>query len=62
MDKRAYRTGIDAAYRISALRIISVFRMVSTDAAVVIAGKMPLKLLVSIEKRKHDTKKENLFK
>ena len=48
MDKRSYRTGMDAAYRRSALRIISAFRTVSTVAAVVIAGMMPLRLVVWI--------------
>ena len=52
MDKRTYRTGMDAAYRRSALRVISASRTVSTDAAVVIAGMMPLKLVVDIERRK----------
>ena len=34
MNKRTYRTGIEAAYRRSALRVISAFRRVLTDAAV----------------------------
>ena len=40
MDKTTHRTGIEAAYRRSALRIIFAFRMVPTIAAVVIAGMM----------------------
>ena len=36
MNQRTYRPGIKAAYRRSALRVISVFRTVSIDAAVVI--------------------------
>ena len=51
MDKRSYRTGIDAVYRSFAFRAISAFRSVSTDAAVVIAGIMHLKLVVDIERR-----------
>ena len=35
VKKRTYRIGIDAAYRKSALRLISAFYTVSTDAAVV---------------------------
>ena len=31
--------------------------MVSTDAAVVIAVMMPLKLVVDVEKKKHDTRR-----
>ena len=54
MDKKIYRTPIYAAKR-SALRIISVFNAVSTYAAVVVAGMMPLKLEVDIERRKHNT-------
>ena len=57
MDKRSYRTGMDAAYTRSALRVISAFRTVSTDAAVVIAGMMPLRLIVDIERRKHDSRR-----
>ena len=57
MDKRSYRTGMDAAYRRSALRVISTFRTVSTDAVVVIAGMMPLRLVVDIERRKHDSRR-----
>ena len=53
--KRIYRTGIEAAYMRSALRVISAFRTVSTDAAVVIAGMMLLKLVKAVEKRKHNT-------
>ena len=33
MNKRTYRTGMDAAYRRFTLSVISVFRTVSTDAA-----------------------------
>lgn len=52
MDKKTYRIGVDGAYRRSALRVISAFRTVSTDAALVIAGMMPLRMLVEIERRK----------
>ena len=57
MNKRIYSTGIDAAYWRSALSVISAFRKVATDAAaaVGIAGMIPLKLVVDIETRKHDT-------
>ena len=58
MDKRSYRTGIDAAYRRSAFRVISAFHTVSTDAAMVIAGMVPLKLVVNIERRKHNIRSE----
>ena len=58
MDKSSIGgTGMDAAYRRSALRVISAFRTVSTDAAVVIAGMMPLRLVVDIERRKHDSRR-----
>ena len=40
----------------SALRVIFAFCMVSTDAAVVIAGIMPLTLVVDIERKQYDTK------
>ena len=55
MDKRTYRTGIDAAYRRSALSVLSSFQAVSTDAAVVMTWMIPLKLVVDIKKKKHDT-------
>ena len=58
MHQRTVRTGIYAAYRRSALRVISAFRTVSTDAVVVIAGMIHLKLVEDIEKRKHDTRRE----
>ena len=54
MDKRTYRTGMDAAYRRSVLRVIFASCTVSTDAAVVIAGMMPLKVVVDIKERKHE--------
>ena len=57
VDKRTYKTGKDVAYRRSALRVIFAFRTLSTDAAVVIAGIMPLKLIVDLERRKYDTRK-----
>ena len=41
----------------SGLRVISAFHTVSTDAAVVIAGMMPLKLLVDVKGRKRDTRR-----
>ena len=40
MDKRTYRRGVNAGNRRSALRLISAFGTMSTDAAVVIAGMM----------------------
>ena len=58
MDKSPYKSGMNAAYRRSALSVISAFRMVSKNAAVVIAGMMALKLVVDIEKRKHYTRRE----
>ena len=54
--KRTNRTGIDAAYRRSALRVISPFRTVSTHVVVVIARMMPLKLM-DVERRKHDARR-----
>ena len=40
----------------SALRIVSsFFRTVSMDAALVIAGMMPLQMLIEVERRKHLT-------
>ena len=53
MDKRTYRTGIDAAYRRSALTVLSAFPTVSTDTTVVM---IPLKVTVDMEKRKHETR------
>ena len=57
MDKNIYRSGIEAAYRRSALRVTSAFHMVSTEMAMVIAGMMPLKLVVDLERRNHNTKR-----
>ena len=48
------RTGIETAYRRTALRVITAFRTVSTNAAVVIVGMMPLRLL-DLKRKKHDT-------
>ena len=47
MDKWTYRAGIEAAYRRSALELISASRTISTDVALVIVGMMPLMLLLS---------------
>ena len=38
MDKKTYRVGVDRAYTVSALGVVTGFRTVSTDAALVIAG------------------------
>ena len=57
MDKRTDSAGIKAAYRRSALRVISAFRTVPADATLVIAGMMLLRLGVDVEKRKRDTKR-----
>ena len=46
-----------AAYRRSALKIISAFHTMSTDSAVMIEGIMPLKLVVDKEKKKHYTRR-----
>ena len=51
MDRRIYKTGIEAAYRGSSLKVLFVFRTVCTDAAMVIAGMMLLRLVVDVEKR-----------
>ena len=48
---------IEVAYRRSALNVISTFNTVSTDAAVVISGMIPVKLIVDIERRKHGTRR-----
>ena len=48
MDKRTYSTEIIAAFRRSAIRVISALRTVSTDAAMVIAGISPLKLVADV--------------
>ena len=53
MDKKTYRIGVDGVYRGSALRVLSAIRKVSTDAALVIAGRMTLRMLVELERRKH---------
>ena len=58
MDKRTSRTVIYVACRRSALGVISAFRTVPKDTAVVIEGIMPLKLVMDIESRKHDTRRE----
>ena len=50
--KRTYTIGIEETYRRSVLRVISAFRTVSTDTAVVITEMMPLKLVVVVERRK----------
>ena len=57
MNKTIYRIEIEAAYRKSALKFISAFRTVSTGASVVIAGMMPLGLIVDVKKRKRDTRR-----
>lgn len=44
-DKKAYVRTMEAAYRRSALRTICAYRTVSTDAALVIAGMIPVDLL-----------------
>ena len=62
MNKRTYRTVIEAAYRRSALRAISAFRTVSTDAAVVIAGMMPLGLVVEYAMEKWQQNWVNSYK
>ena len=54
MDKRSYRTGMDVAYRISALSFISAIRMVFTDAAVVTADMMSL---VDVKRKKRDIRR-----
>ena len=56
MHRRTYRTGIEVAYRRSALRVKPAFRTESTDAAVVIAGMMLLKLVVDVKRRKLNTR------
>ena len=48
--------GIDAAFRRSAFRVIFAFHTVSADAVVLIAGMILLRLVVDIERRKHDTR------
>ena len=53
MDKKTYRIVVDGAYRRSALRVVSAYRTVSTDAALVIAGMMLLRMLVKVERRNH---------
>ena len=58
MDKKSYRIGVDGAYRRSALRVVSVFCTVSTDAALLIAGMMPLRMLVESRKEKIYEKQE----
>ena len=55
MNKMIYRIGIEAAYRSSVLRVISAFRTVLTDAALVIAGMVSLALIV--ERRKRNTRR-----
>ena len=53
--KKTYRIEVDATYKRSALQVVSAFRTVSTDAALVIAGMMLLRILVEVERRKHLT-------
>ena len=57
MDKRIYETGIEATYKRSVLWVISTVLAVFIDAAVVIAGIKLLKLVVDVERRKHDTRR-----
>ena len=54
MIKRTYRIGVEEAYRRSALRDISAFRTVLTDAAVMVA----VGLVVDVEMRKRDTRRD----
>ena len=56
MHMRTYRIRIEAAYKRSALRVISAFRTVSADATVVIAGMLPLGLVVDLERKKSNTR------
>ena len=55
MEKKTYRIGLDSVYRRSALRVISAFHTLSTEAALVIAEMMPLRILVDVERRKYLT-------
>ena len=54
MGRMTHSIGTEAPYRISSRRVISAFRTVSADAAVVITGMMTLKLVVDVERRKRD--------
>ena len=53
MDKNLYRIGVDGLYRRSALRVVSAFRTVSADAALVIAEMVLIRMLVEVEGRKY---------
>ena len=56
MEKKTYRVGVDGDYRRFAFRVVSSFRTVSADVALVIAGMMPLMMmLVEAERRKYLT-------
>ena len=53
MNKKTYRIGVERAYRRSAFRCA--FRTVYKDAGLVIAGMMPLRTLVEVERKKRVT-------
>jgi hypothetical protein len=44
-ETKSYRRGLESTYRLGALRVCSGFRTVSDDAALVIAGLIPIDLL-----------------
>lgn len=44
-ETRSYRRGLESTYRLGALRVCCGFRTVSDDAALVIAGMIPIDLL-----------------
>ncbi|XP_068140045.1 uncharacterized protein [Drosophila tropicalis] len=42
LDKKSYRSDLEATYRLSAIRVCSVFRTVSDEAALVLASMVPI--------------------
>ena len=45
LKHRSYRRGIESVYRLGALRVCCAFRTISADAALVLAGSIPIDLL-----------------
>jgi len=54
---KSYMRGLQSTYRLGALRVCSAFRTVSEDAALVIAGMLPLELLATERAVTHSEKR-----
>jgi len=59
MQVRSYRRGMQSTYRLGALRVCCGFRTVFDDAALVIAGLVPIDLLATESQVIHTEKRRN---